>query len=228
MFNALENNAKTEEVNNMTTAVGWLINNKGLVGTTLSISDNKTCGHGGSNSDDISNDSAPGDGGETANDGGHELKGAVYKDDGDSDDSDEILKMSDGESEEWDGFFGIDDSTKEYENNVEVPVGEQIDDNDPFFADADDQKKGEANDNNKSNNGDAQDKNDSEKGERPIKGSKYSDIVTEALFYSSGSDSDGKKDKETEGRNKDKEVNIIQERNVNDQPFGKNHHNVRT
>ncbi len=47
----------------MTTAVGWLINNKGMVGTTLSISDNKPCGRGGSNGDDISNDWAQGDGG---------------------------------------------------------------------------------------------------------------------------------------------------------------------
>ncbi len=63
----------------MTTAVGWLINNKGMVGTTLSVSDNKTCGHGGSKGNDISNDWAPGDGGEMANDGGHERKGADHK-----------------------------------------------------------------------------------------------------------------------------------------------------
>jgi hypothetical protein len=84
-------------------------------------------------------------GGETANDGGHERKGADHKDDGDSDDSDEILQMSDGELEESDGFFGIDESTKENENNVEVPVGKEIDDNDPFFADADDHNEGEEN-----------------------------------------------------------------------------------
>ncbi len=51
--------------------------------------------------------------------------------------------MSDGESEESDGFFGIDDSTKENKNNVEVPVGNQIDDDDPFFVDADDYNEGE-------------------------------------------------------------------------------------
>ncbi len=113
------------------------------MGTTLSISDNKTCGCGGSNGDGISNDLAQGDGGETANDGGHERKGADHKDDGDSDDSDEILKMSDGKSEESDNFFGIDNSTKKNENDVEVPVDEQIDDNDPFFADADDHNEGE-------------------------------------------------------------------------------------
>ncbi len=138
----VKNNAKTEEVDNITTAMGWLVNNKGMVGTTLSITENKTGVHGGSNGDDISNDSAQGDGAEMANDGGHERKCADHKDDGDSDDSDEILQMSDGESEESDGFFGIDKSTKENENDVEVPVGEEIDDNDPFFADADDQYEG--------------------------------------------------------------------------------------
>jgi hypothetical protein len=40
-------------------------------------------------------------------------------------------------------FFGIDDSTKENKNNVEVPVGKQIDDDDPFFAEADDHNEGE-------------------------------------------------------------------------------------
>ena len=137
----------------MTTAVGWLINNKGMVSTTLSISDNKTCGHGVSKdtpSDyDLSNNWAPGDGGEMANDGGHERKGAHHKDDGDSDDSDMILQISDGESEESDGFFGIDDNTKKNENNVDVPVDKQIDDNDPFFADADDHNEGEENEDNK-------------------------------------------------------------------------------
>ncbi len=78
--------------------------------------------------------------------------------------------MSDGESEESDGFFGIDDSTKENENKVEEPVGKQIDDNDPFFADADDHNEGEENDNNKRNSGDAQDDNDSKKGEGAIGG----------------------------------------------------------
>jgi hypothetical protein len=34
-------NAKTEEVDNLTTAMGWLVNNKGMVGTTLSIIKNK-------------------------------------------------------------------------------------------------------------------------------------------------------------------------------------------
>ncbi len=139
----------------MTTAVGWMINNKGMVGTTLSISDNKTSGHGGSKDtpagDDLSNDWAPGDGGETANDGGHECKRADHIDDGDIDDSDEILEMSDGKSKESDRFFGIDDSTKENKNNVEVHVGEQIDDDDPFFADADNHNEGEKNYNNKNN-----------------------------------------------------------------------------
>jgi hypothetical protein len=136
--------------------------------------------------------------------------------------------MSDGKSEESDGFFGIDNSTKENKNNVEVPVGEQIDDDEPFFADADDHNEGGEIDDYKSNNGNAQDDNDSTKGEGAIEGSKYSDIVTEVLFYSSGSDSVGGKDKETKGRNKDKEANMIQERNFNDQPFGKDHYNVRT
>ncbi len=40
--------------------MGWLVNNKGMVGTTLSITDNKTGAHGGSNRDD---NSAHGDGG---------------------------------------------------------------------------------------------------------------------------------------------------------------------
>ncbi len=48
----IKNNAKTEEVDNITTAIGWLIDNKGMVGTTLSITDNKTSAHGGSNGDD--------------------------------------------------------------------------------------------------------------------------------------------------------------------------------
>ncbi len=143
----IKNNAKTEEVENIKTAVEWLTNNKGMVGTTLSISDNKTCGHGDSKDtppgDDLSNNWAPGDGGETANDGGHERKGADHIDDGDSDDSDEILKMSDGESEESDGFFGVDYSTKENKNNIEVSVGKQNDDDDPFFAGADDHNEGE-------------------------------------------------------------------------------------
>ncbi len=143
----IKNNAKTEEVDNITIAVGWLINNKGMVGTTLSITDNKTRVHGGSkdtpSGDDLSNNWAPGDGGETANDGGHEGKGADHIDDGDSDDSDEILKMSDDESEESDGFFGIEDSTKGNKNDVEVSVDKQNDDDDPFFADADDHNEGE-------------------------------------------------------------------------------------
>jgi hypothetical protein len=53
--------------------------------------------------------------------------------------------MSDGESEESDGFFGIEESTKENESDVEVPFGKEIDDNDPFFADADDHNEGEEN-----------------------------------------------------------------------------------
>ncbi len=40
-----------------------------------------------------------------ANDGGHERKGADHIDDGDSDESDEILKMIDGKSEESGYFF---------------------------------------------------------------------------------------------------------------------------
>ena len=76
-------------------------------------------------------------------DGGHERKGADHIDDGDSDDSDEILKLSDDKLEELHGFFGIDDSTKGNKNDVEVSVGEQIDDDDPFFADADDHNEGE-------------------------------------------------------------------------------------
>ncbi len=233
----IKNNAKTEEVENITAAVGWLLNNKGMVGTTLSISDNKTCGHGGSKDtppgDDISNDWTSGDGGETANDGGHERKGADHKDDGDSDDSDEILKMSDGESEESDRFFGIDNSTKENKNDVEVPVGEQIDDDDTFFADADDRNEREKNDNIKNNNGDAQDDNDSKKGEGAIEGSNKPEDESERLketdlFYNSSSDSDSGKDNETAGRNKDKKADMIQEGNDNDQPFCKDHHNVRT
>jgi hypothetical protein len=233
----IKNNAKTEEVDNITTAVGWLINNKGMVGTTLLISDNKTCGHGGSKDtppgDDISNNWAPGDGGEMANDGGHERKVADYKDDGDSDASDEILKMSDGKSEESDRFFGIDDSTNENKNDVEVPVGDQIDDDDPLFADADDHNEGEKNDNNKNNNGNAQDDNDNKKGEGAIEGSNKPEDKPERLketelFYNSSSDSDSRKDNETEGRNKDKKANMIQEGNDNDQLFGKDHHNVRT
>ena len=89
-------------------------------------------------------------------------------------------------------------------------VDEQIDDNDPFFADADDHNEGEENDNNKRNSGDAQDDIDSKKREGVIEGSNKS------LFYDSGSDSDGGKDNETEGRNKDKEAKMIQERNVNE------------
>jgi hypothetical protein len=140
------NNAKTEEVDNITTAMGLLINNKGIVGTTFSITDNKTSVHGGSkdtpSGNDLSNDWAPSDGGETANDGGHEGKGADHIDDGDSDDSDEILNMSDDKSEESDRFFGIDNSTKGNKNDDEVLFGKQIDDNDPFFADADDHNEG--------------------------------------------------------------------------------------
>ena len=51
--------------------------------------------------------------------------------------------MSDGKSEESDGFFGIDNITKENKNDDEVLVGNQIDDDDPFFADADDHNEGE-------------------------------------------------------------------------------------
>ena len=48
------------------------------------------------------------------------------------------------------------------------------------------------------------------------------------MIYSSASDSDGRKDNEMAGRNKDKEANMIQEGKVNDKPFGKEHHDVRT
>jgi hypothetical protein len=78
--------------------------------------------------------------------------------------------MSDGKSEESDGFFGIDDSAKKNENDVDVPVDKSIDDNDRFFADADDHNEGEENDDNKRNSGDAQDDNDSKKGEGAIGG----------------------------------------------------------
>ncbi len=51
--------------------------------------------------------------------------------------------MSDYKSEESDGFFGIDNSTKENKNDVEVHVGKQIDDDDPLFSDANDHNEGE-------------------------------------------------------------------------------------
>ncbi len=54
------------------------------MGTTLLISDNKTSGHGDSkdapSGNDLSNNWAPGDGGEMANDGEHERKGADHCD----------------------------------------------------------------------------------------------------------------------------------------------------
>ena len=50
--------------------------------------------------------------------------------------------------------------------------GKQNDEDDPFFADADDHNEGEKNDNNKNNNGNAQDDNDTKKREGAIKGSK--------------------------------------------------------
>jgi hypothetical protein len=80
----------------------------------------------------------------------------------------------------------IDESTKENENDVEVLVGKEIDDNDPFFADADDHNQGEKN----------------EEGEGAMEGSNKPD----KLFYSSGSDSDGRKDNGTKRRNKDKDL----------------------
>jgi hypothetical protein len=88
--------------------------------------------------------------------------------------------------------------------------------------------RGGGNDNNKNNNGDAQDENDTKKGEGVIEGSNKPEDKSErlrettTLFYSSGSGS------ETEAKNKDKEADMIQEGNVNDQPSGKKHHNVRT
>jgi hypothetical protein len=173
----IKNNAKTEEVDNITTAIGWLVDNKGMVGTTLSITDNKTSAHGGSNGDD---NPAQGDGGKTANDEGHESKGADHKDNGDSDVIDEILQTSDTESEESDGIFGIDNCTKENEDEVEVPVGEEIDNSDSFFDDASDGNEGE----------------EMEEGEGTMEVSHKQDKV----FHSSGSDSDGGRDNETEGR----------------------------
>jgi hypothetical protein len=72
--------------------------------------------------------------------------------------------MSDDKSEKSDGFFGIDESTKGNKDDIEVSVGEQKEDKDPFFADADDHNEGEKNDKNKNNKGDAQDDNDTKKG----------------------------------------------------------------
>ena len=174
----IKNNAKTVGVDNITTAMGWLEDNKGMVGTTLSITDNKTSAHGGSNRDD---NPAQGDGGKTANDEGHESEGGDYKDDDDSDVIDEILQMSDGKSEESDGIFGVDDSTKEKEDDDEVAVGEDIDKSDPFFEVAGDRNEGE----------------EMEEGEGTMEGSHKQDKVLD----SSGSDSDGGRDNETEGRN---------------------------
>jgi hypothetical protein len=221
----IKNNAKTEEVDNIPTAVGWLINNKGMVGNTLTITDNKTSVHGDSKNapsgNDLSNDRAPGDGGETANDGGHEGKDADHIGDDDSNDSDEILKMSDDESEESDRFFGIDESIKGNKNDIEVSVDKQNDEDDPFFANDDDHNEGEKNDNNKNNNRDAQDDNDIKKGEGAIEGSKKPEdqhisdkserLEETAMLHSDGSDSDSRKDNETEAKNKDEDADMIQE-----------------
>ena len=174
----IKNNAKTEEVDNITTAMGWLEDNKGMVGTTLSITDNKTSAHGGSNRDD---NPAQGDGGRTANDEGHESEGGDIKDDDDSEVTDEIFQMSDIESEESYGIFGVEDSTKEKEDDDEVAVGEEIDNSDSFFDDAGDRNEGE----------------EMEEGEGTMEGSQEQDEELD----NSGPDSDGGRDNETEGRN---------------------------
>ena len=51
--------------------------------------------------------------------------------------------MSDIESEESYEIFGIEDSTKEKEDNDEVAVGKDIDKSDPFFDVAGDCNEGE-------------------------------------------------------------------------------------
>jgi hypothetical protein len=117
----IKNNEKTGGVHNMATALEWLEDNK----TTLSITDNKTSVHGGSNRD---NNPAQGDGGRTANDDGHESEGGDSKDDDDSE-----VQMSDNESEESFGIFGVEDSTKQKENDDEVAVDEDIDNTDSIF-----------------------------------------------------------------------------------------------
>ncbi len=93
---------------------------------------------------------------------------------------DEIFQMSDIESEESDGIFGVDDSTKEKEDDVEVPIGKEIDNSDFFFDDAGDPNEGE----------------EMEEGEGTMEGSHKQDEVLD----SSGSDSDGGRDNETEGK----------------------------
>ena len=54
----IKNNAKIEEVDNITTAVGWLINNKGMVGNTFLITEGKNSDNGGSVGTMINNDSS--------------------------------------------------------------------------------------------------------------------------------------------------------------------------
>ena len=170
----IKNNAKTGGVHNIATALGWLEDNK----TTLSITDNKTSAHGGSNRDD---NPAQGDGGRTANDEGHESEGGDIKDDDDSEVTDEIFQMSDIESEESYGIFGVEDSTKEKEDDDEVAVGKDIDNSDSFFDVAGDRNEGE----------------EMEEGEGTMEGSQEQDEELD----NSGPDSDGGRDNETEGRN---------------------------
>jgi hypothetical protein len=73
-----------------------------------------------------------------------------------------------------------DDSTKEKEDEDEVPVGKEIENSDSFFDDAGDPNEGE----------------EMEEGEGTMEGSHKQDKV----LHSSGSDSDGGRDNETEGR----------------------------
>ena len=162
----IKNNEKTGGVHNMATALGWLEDNK----TTLSITDNETSVHGGSNRDD---NPAQGDGGRTANDEGHESEG------GDDDDSE--VQMSDNESEKSYGIFGVEDSTKEKENDDEVAVGEDIDNSDSIFDFAGNRNEGE----------------EMEEREGTMEGSQEQD----GELDNSELDSDGERANETEGRN---------------------------
>ena len=54
----IQNNAKTEEVQNIRSAVEWLTNNKGMVGNTLLITEDKNSDNGGSVGTIIKNDSS--------------------------------------------------------------------------------------------------------------------------------------------------------------------------
>ena len=155
----IKNNEKTGGVHNMATALGWLEDNK----TTLSITDNETSVHGGSNRDD---NPAQGDGGRTANDEGHESEGGDIEDDDDSE-----VQMSDNESEKSYGIFGVEDSTKEKEDDDEVAVDEDIDNTDSIFDVAGQRNEGD----------------EMEEREGTIEGSQEQD--------------DGERENETEGRN---------------------------